>query len=111
MIILPFGERVRTIRNDDLGKTLTEIAREVGISISYLSDIELGKRPFPGEDTLLRLNKAMGGDLSEATCAIDTSDLLYSMRYDPIKARIIWNLVYRPPSEEIVREIAEVLDK
>jgi transcriptional regulator with XRE-family HTH domain len=108
MIIVPFGERVRVIRQE-LQEGLRAIAEKAGISICYLSEFERNKRPFPSADALFRMGKAVGKDLSEITCAIDTDDLLHSMRYDPIKARIIWTLVYLPPSTEVVREIAQVL--
>jgi transcriptional regulator with XRE-family HTH domain len=48
---LPFGEKLRTIR-EEKGIGLRELAARVGISPSYLSNIETGKFAPPAEDKL-----------------------------------------------------------
>lgn len=50
-----FGERVRRLRTG----TLRDLAKQIGISPAFLSDLENNKRT-PGADTLHRLAKALG---------------------------------------------------
>lgn len=52
------GERVRRRRNE-LGLKQDELAQKAGISKSFLSDLENGKRSL-GAETLLDLSRAMG---------------------------------------------------
>lgn len=54
---MTFGQRLRTAR-ENARLTLRETAREAGISVSYLSDIELGKRGIP--EALDALATALG---------------------------------------------------
>ncbi len=51
------GERIRR-RRADLGLTQDELAQKAGISKSFLSDVENGKRSI-GAETLLDLGRAM----------------------------------------------------
>jgi transcriptional regulator with XRE-family HTH domain len=52
------GDRIRA-RRKELGWTGTELARRAGISKSFLSEVENGKRRV-GADTLLALGNALG---------------------------------------------------
>lgn len=52
------GERVRRRRNE-LGLKQEDLAQKAGISKSFLSDLENGKRSI-GAETLLDLGRAMG---------------------------------------------------
>jgi repressor LexA len=62
---LPFGDfllppsHLIAARRRELGKTLQQLAEEVGCARSYLSLIENGRRPAPGPDMLARLEKAL----------------------------------------------------
>jgi transcriptional regulator with XRE-family HTH domain len=47
------GHRIRELR-ETAGMTLRELAREVGVSAAFLSDIEHGKR-YPSTDVLIRI--------------------------------------------------------
>ena len=64
----PFGELIRsTRRSQEL--TLGVLASKVGISVTYLSDIERGKRLPPSEEAVTGLAEALDlleGDLLEA---------------------------------------------
>jgi transcriptional regulator with XRE-family HTH domain len=55
------GERVRH-RRTELGLTQDDLAQRAGISKSFLSDLENGKRSI-GAETLLDLGQAMGVSL------------------------------------------------
>jgi transcriptional regulator with XRE-family HTH domain len=55
------GERVRRLRIE-LGLTQDELAQKAGISKSFLSDLENGKRSI-GAETLLDLGRAMSVSL------------------------------------------------
>ncbi len=55
------GKRVRRLRTD-LGLTQDELAQKAGISKSFLSDLENGKRSI-GAETLLDLGRAMSVSL------------------------------------------------
>jgi repressor LexA len=45
---------------EEAGKSLGRLAEEVGCAKSYLSSIENGHRPAPGDDILARLESALG---------------------------------------------------
>jgi len=47
-MITEFGKELRKLRLD-LGITLYEMAKEIGMSSSFLSSIETGKKPAPPE--------------------------------------------------------------
>jgi transcriptional regulator with XRE-family HTH domain len=55
------GERIRK-RRTELGLTQDELAQKAGISKSFLSDVENGKRSI-GADTLLDLGRSMSVSL------------------------------------------------
>ncbi|MBS5824637.1 MAG: helix-turn-helix domain-containing protein [Clostridium argentinense] len=58
------GENIKRIReNKKLG--LNETARKAGISGSYLSDIEKGKKQNPSMDTLKSISKALDTTIDE----------------------------------------------
>lgn len=49
----------------EAGKTMGQVAREVGISVSYLSDVELdNRRPF-GTDKIVAVARAIGADTKD----------------------------------------------
>ena len=47
---MPLGQRIRELR-DERDISLRELAKRLGCSAAFLSDIELGRR-YPSEDTL-----------------------------------------------------------
>ncbi|MDK2821405.1 MAG: hypothetical protein PWP31_1370 [Clostridia bacterium] len=52
------GERIRLLREKN-GKNLSDLAEEIGISVSYLSEIERGN-VYPAVDTLKKIANALG---------------------------------------------------
>lgn len=57
------GERLRA-RRRELGRTLSEVAGEAGVSVSYLSSIENGNN-LPSLPILVRVTAAIGLSLNE----------------------------------------------
>lgn len=57
MIEISLGKRLRELR-DGVDLSLRELAKRVGISGPFLSDIELGRR-FPSEEILAKLASAL----------------------------------------------------
>jgi DNA-binding NtrC family response regulator len=57
------GERIRTERKK-LGLTLTQLAQRTGLSVGFLSQIELGKNSAAVE-TLYRIARALGQDAKD----------------------------------------------
>lgn len=51
------GQRIREVR-EAADMSLRELAKEVGISAPFLSDVELGRR-FPSDENLAALAKAL----------------------------------------------------
>jgi transcriptional regulator with XRE-family HTH domain len=56
-----FGKMLREKRKER-GKTMGDIARALGCAVSYVSDVELGRRkPFQSEQ-ITKIARALGGD-------------------------------------------------
>lgn len=63
---MQFGQILRRLRSEK-GKTMGQLARELGISVTFLSDVELGRRPpFPA-DRIDEVVRALSLSPSEAT--------------------------------------------
>ena len=52
------GERIRELR-EQKDISLRELAKKLGVSPAFLSDIELGRR-FPSDEVLARISKELG---------------------------------------------------
>src|SRR6516225_8151613 len=63
MIEISLGQRLRQLR-DKADLSLRELAKRIGISSPFLSDIELGRR-FPSEEILEKLAAALNVSLEE----------------------------------------------
>jgi transcriptional regulator with XRE-family HTH domain len=63
MIEISLGQRLHELR-DRADLSLRELAKKVGISGPFLSDIELGRR-FPSEEILAKLARALNVPLEE----------------------------------------------
>ena len=63
MIETSLGQRLHQLR-DKADLSLRELAKKVGISSPFLSDIELGRR-FPSEEILAKLAGALNVSLEE----------------------------------------------
>jgi transcriptional regulator with XRE-family HTH domain len=58
-----FGKLLRTLRLD-AGVGLRELARRVGTSPGYISDVELDNVPPPSEQVIVKIASALGIDKS-----------------------------------------------
>jgi transcriptional regulator with XRE-family HTH domain len=56
-----FGKRLRSLRLTS-GVGLRELARRVGTSPGYLSDVEQGNAPPPSEQVIIKIADALGVD-------------------------------------------------
>ena len=63
MIEISLGQRLHELR-DRADLSLRELAKKVGISGPFLSDIELGRR-FPSEEILAKLARALNVPLDD----------------------------------------------
>jgi len=63
MIEISLGQRLHQLR-DKADLSARELAKKVGISSPFLSDIELGRR-FPSEEILAKLAKALNVSLED----------------------------------------------
>ena len=63
MIELSLGQRLRELR-DKADLSLRELAKRIGVSSPFLSDIELGRR-FPSEEILAKLAGALNVSLED----------------------------------------------
>ena len=63
MIEISLGQRLRELR-DRADLSLRELAKRIGISSPFLSDVELGRR-FPSEEILEKLAAALNVSLEE----------------------------------------------
>ena len=86
---LDFGETLRAGRlaqaENDPAFSLRQVAGRVGIEPSYLSKIERGEQPPPGEQTIRRLAEELGKnpDALLALAGKVSSDLLEIIRERP----------------------------
>src|SRR5262249_4666678 len=63
MIEISLGQRLRELR-DKADLSVRELAKRIGVSSPFLSDIELGRR-FPSEEVLGKLAAALNVSLEE----------------------------------------------
>lgn len=71
------GERIRELR-EAADKSLRELARDVGVSAAFMSDIELGKR-YPSDEVLEKIADELGTS-AEALGEYDTRPPLDEMK-------------------------------
>ena len=58
-----FGSYIRALRiKNDIGQR--ELAKKIGVSPSYLNDMEKGKRTAPKNELIKKLSSALKADLS-----------------------------------------------
>lgn len=90
-----FGDALRRTRQQ-AGKTLGDVARELNISVVYVSDVERGnRRPFNTERilTIARLLEADPAPLIAAADA-DKGVIEYDIsKAKPLEARVVGDLV------------------
>ena len=84
MIEISFGQRIRELR-DKADLSLRGLAKKIGISSPFLSDIELGRR-FPSEEILAKLAGALDvspDELKQYDTRVPIADLKRLMDSDP----------------------------
>lgn len=97
-----FGERIRELRE---GKdiSLRELAKTVGVSAPFLSDIEFGRR-FPSEVALGRIATALGTtteDLSQYDTRPPVEEMKRLIAQNPALGIAFRKMVEMPPEEVI----------
>ena len=107
---MPLGPRIRELREErDL--SLREMAKKLGVSAAFLSDIELGRR-YPAEENLKDLARMLGVSLDELK-AHDTRPPIEEMKRlsatDPRYAVAFRTMIDRNPSAEELLKLAEGL--
>jgi transcriptional regulator with XRE-family HTH domain len=87
---LIFGQLLRHTR-EERGLTLREFAKSLGVSPSYISDVELGHRKTPSMEKLKRIADILNCDLEEMiwTRTIDDGKVTLAFKPEPsIKAEL-----------------------
>lgn len=111
-----FGDYLRLVREKKAGASaafsLRQIAREVDIEPSYLSKIERGIEPPPGEETIKDLAKVLGED-SDVLLALAgkiSSDLQAIIRKRPALFADLLRVFRSLPDHAVARVVREVRD-
>ena len=105
MIEISLGQRLRELR-DKADLSLRELAKKVGISSPFLSDIELGRR-FPSEEILAKLARALNvslEDLKQYDNREPIADLKRLMDSDPKLGLAFRTAVEKVKSGELTAE-------
>ena len=112
----PFGDYIRQQREAkraaDKAFSLRQVAQRAGVEPSYLSKIERGEQPPPGEETIAALARELGEDRDVllALAGKVSSDLQDAIRKRPqLFAELIRNLK-EMPDHAILRVVREVRD-
>jgi transcriptional regulator with XRE-family HTH domain len=112
----PFGEYVRSIREKkaetDPAFSLRQVAGAVDIEPSYLSKIERGLEPPPGEDTIKDLAQALGEDpdVLLALAGKISSDLQDIICRRPALFAELIRTLRSLPNHAVARVVREVRD-
>ena len=113
---VPFGDHIKELRlakfEEDKAYSLRQVAHRIGMEPSYLSKIERGEQPPPGEEKIRNLAEELGEDpdLLLAMAGKVSSDLLEVIRKRPkLFAQIIRELKEMPDYAllNIVREVKD----
>ena len=113
---LSFGELLRDRRLSkaaaDPAFSLRQVAARVGIEPSYLSKIERGEQPPPGEDTIRRIADELGEDRDTllAMAGKVSGDLLEIIRERPTLLAELLRAVRRAPAKRISEISRQVRD-
>ena len=113
---MKFGNYIRKTRErllkDDRRFSLRQTAGRVGIEPSYLSKIERGELPPPGEECILRLAKEVGldSDVLLAMAGKVSSDLLEVIRARPELFSGLLRELKNAPDHAVLTLVREVRD-
>ena len=111
-----FGDYLRERRlsraDEDPSFSLRQLAERVGLEPSYLSKIERGQQPPPGEDTIRRIADELGED-HDALLGLAgkvSSDLLEIIRDRPAVVAELLRSVRRLSAKRITELTREIRD-
>ena len=113
---LSFGEFLRDRRlakaDADPAFSLRQLADRVGIEPSYLSKIERGEQPPPGEETIRRIADELGEDRDTllALAGKVSGDLLEIIRERPALMADLLRALRRAPAKRISEMARQVRD-
>ena len=111
-----FGEYIRkkreALQSTDPDWSLRKTAMRVGIEPSYLSKIERGELPPPGEDCVVRLAKDLDlhPDVMLAMAGKVSSDLLEVIRRRPELFSQLLRELKNVPDDAVLRLVREIRD-
>ncbi len=111
-----FGEYVRGCRekraDTDRSFSVRQVAKRIGIEPSYLSKIERGEQPPPGEETIRNLahELELDADVLLAMAGKVSSDLLNVIRARPDLFADLLRKLKTLPDKAVLHLIREVRD-
>jgi len=111
-----FGSYIRELRLSRQGKdpqfSLRKVATAIGIEPSYLSKIERGDQPPPGERTIVALAKELGEDpdMLLALAGKVSEDLQAIIRKRPALFAQLIREMKDMPNHAVLRLVREVRD-
>jgi HTH-type transcriptional regulator, competence development regulator len=111
-----FGDHIRDVRErlrqQDGRYSLRQVAKRIGVEPAYLSKIERGDVPPPGEATIARLASDLGEDpdVLLARAGKVSSDLQEIIRRRPELFADLLREMEKTPDEAIARIVREVRD-
>jgi HTH-type transcriptional regulator, competence development regulator len=111
-----FGKFVRERRmaraSEDRAFSVRQLAVRVGIEPSYLSKIERGEQPPPGEETIHRIAKELGEDpdVLLALAGKVSSDLTQIIRERPALVGELLRSIRRAPAKRVAQMSRQVRD-
>ena len=101
------GDRIKELR-DEQDLSLRELAKRIGLTAPFLSDLELGKR-FPKEETMLLLANALGTtteDLAQYDSRPPVAEMRRMANQNPALG-IAFRKIAEMPEEEILKIVAQ----
>ena len=105
-------ERRETLRETDRSYSLRQVAQRIGVEPSFLSKVERGKSPPPGEDALRRLAADLDVDADTvlALAGKVSSDLQEVIRRRPTLFAALIRELRDLPDHAVLRLVREVRD-
>src|SRR5262245_55845615 len=105
-------ERRMTKAAEDRAFSIRQLADRVGIEPSYLSKIERGEQPPPGEETIQRIAKELGEDPDTllALAGKVSSDLTQIIRERPALVSELLRSIRRVPAKRVAQVARQVRD-
>ena len=109
---LPLGTHLRMLREEE-DVSLRELARKIGCSPAYLSDVELGRR-FPTDDMFERIAKSLGTsveELKEHDTRPPVDDIRKRTQSDPGYAYALRRVLEAGKNSKQLLDVVEELEK